>query len=84
MVTTGADVGTSTGEGTPEYDRPMVATITYRTGVRRGVRHAGGDGQGRYEIAPNCESLSLLCSSYYIIYIIILYKYYIQNIMIVV
>lgn len=29
------DVGTSTGEGTEEYDRPGIATIMYRTGVRK-------------------------------------------------
>lgn len=46
------DVGTSTGEGTPEYDRPMIATIMYRTGVRKRGSTRGDRGESRYEIGP--------------------------------
>lgn len=35
VVTTGADVGTSTEEGMREYDRPVIATVVYRTDVRK-------------------------------------------------
>ena len=67
-----------------EYDRPGIATIMHRTGVREGCSTGVEMGRCRYEIAECFKYVTSPFSSYYIIYIIILYKYYIQNIMIVV
>ena len=67
-----------------ECDRPEMATIMCRTGVRERDSTGGGNGRCRYEIGPIMTEESYFRPSYYIIYIFILYKYYIQNIMIVV
>lgn len=63
---------------------PEIARIMHRTGVRKRGSTGVEMGEGRYKIAQNTRQCLVTRPSYYIIYIIILYKYYIQNIMIVV